>query len=305
LLDDLPRIEGGMRQLPLPDVPEKVIRYRTHVEPCDGTQGETTPHLSVAVRSTNLGFETFQHLRAVYNRTVMAVAQEGEPYPVLDVQVVPGEYEVAVRPPSDSPCGVLVAQVTPVENGQSLVLEPASVITGRLYREDRASGERVGIAGASLDASALANAEVGMHHRSSQAMTDTDGFFTLFVDRGRYDVVARPVLGMGFGWQLLHDVEIASHTCGPHGDADGQDCVVLHSEIRLDAPIPVSGQLRFEGAADGGTASWGPSGATVTAYVMTDNDDENGRPVPIATATSDGEGRFRLLLSPSIRRGLF
>jgi hypothetical protein len=178
--------------------------------------------------------------------------------------------------------------------GSLLELQRSAWLQGKVKTRDLEA-----LAGATVDAIALAregevmlaedDAGVTRYNRSQQATSDASGAFRVPVDLGSYDVIVKPPSGSGYPWLVRHDVGI-----GARG-------VEFPTVIDMLAPITLQGSLGYQGDEDDLMDAF--ADAEVRAFAVLDQGKETARAVPIAKTTADPQGRFRLLLPPSLQRG--
>ncbi len=119
--------------------------------------------------------------------------------------------------------------------------------------------------------------------RSNQTVTDPMGLFDLRLDVGFYDLVIEPPTGTGFPWLIQRDVAI------------GGSEAPLTSIYELDHPLPLSGRVTWD--VDG--VAMPMAEGEIRAYAVVESD-AGTRAILVGRATSDADGRYRLLLPPSI-----
>ncbi len=203
--------------------------------------------------------------------------------------VMPGTYRVVVVPADADRAGVLV--------DESVVIDPRSagtVIAGGEYSLPvRArllggvftpGGDPIPLAGLRARRvpapSSLSAGDVQRFGRSSEAVADAYGEFSLPLDVGTFDLVVRAGEGTGYAWHVVSDVVVADH----QGDTP--------MDVSIAPPIPASGVVR---AADGAPLA----SALVRAYVLLGSGDAL-RAVPVGEATTASDGSYELLLPGGI-----
>ena len=197
----------------------------------------------------------------------------------LVVRLLPGTYDVVITP-IDRDVGVLHEQrdLHLSASGQIFQLPPRASLSGTLQTPE---GERV--AGARVRADARGGDNQGLlpisaaYARSSETQSDATGLFDLRLDVGVYDVVVEPPASSRYPWRLERDVVIG-----------GSSAPVL--PLELSPPVPLGGMARWP---DGTPLA----GAEVRACAIVGRDGAE-RLVAIGRATTDGEGRYTLLLPP-------
>lgn len=224
----------------------------------------------------------------VYRTTPVTTGVDGS----FEVLLVPGTYDVVVRPPATEAAadlGIYATSLTisdttgDVLAGQAYELPPRFTYGGSVATAD---GRH--IVGASVQASArgidpTGGLELAMRfNRTSTTSSDDTGAFTMPLDRGVYDLAVKPPAGSGFPWVLVKDVEIRATTGS------------FVREVVFEAPVPVSGTLR--------DASDQPiEGAEIRAYAIIDAPDVGPRSIEIARATSAANGSYMLLLPAQLQ----
>ncbi|MGB5703399.1 MAG: carboxypeptidase-like regulatory domain-containing protein [Polyangiales bacterium] len=192
-------------------------------------------------------------------------------------ELLSGFYSITVTPPDDSSSswGVLSSEALVGEEvsvAEVLVVPSKVELFGwvRTFNEEAAAGVPV-LARARL------NSTLGSMHRSQEAVSNSQGGFTMGMDLGLYDMHIKVPSETGYAW--LVEPALAM-------DND------LARTYRLDPPLPVEGLVR---ASDGN----GVPGALIRAYVLAD-DGTSKRPVQVAETVADEEGNYRLLIAPRL-----
>lgn len=189
--------------------------------------------------------------------------------------LLPGFYSITVTPPDDSESswGVLWTEalvgdeVTPTE---ALVVPSKVELVGSVetFQEEA-------VAGVMVTARARSSNELAAMHRSQEAVSDSQGRFTMRMDLGAYDVQVRMSSQSGYAWLV-------------------EPALVMEGDIsrayRLAPPIPIEGLVETSD----GTAV---PNALIRAYVLTSYG-ESSRPVQVAETVSDEDGAYRLLIGP-------
>ena len=117
---------------------------------------------------------------------------------------------------------------------------------------------------------------VARYNRAAETTAGPTGWFSLRLDLGQYDVVARPPVETGYPWVVFPAVSVAIPGTTSTRSVD------------IGMPVPRTGVVR---ANDGSPLA----GARVTAYIVLD-DAVGARAVAVARTVSDAEGQYRLLL---------
>ncbi|MEQ9073636.1 MAG: carboxypeptidase-like regulatory domain-containing protein [Sandaracinaceae bacterium] len=210
------------------------------------------------------------------------------------VRLLPGTYDVLVTPPARE-ANLAVHRLSGV-----LISAPASgsmTVGGMLFEVP----ERVPLGGTvrtvmgegMLDAQVRANprgttfgdppVEVARFARAAVTATDLDGRFALPLDVGVYDLVFEPPVGSNFPWLVLPDNPIRSDS-------------PVTSVYDLQNPVVLSGTARFTGEGD----LIPVNGGEIRAYAVLEGSDGRSRAVQIGRASIDADGRYTLLLPPSL-----
>ncbi|MBN1772417.1 MAG: hypothetical protein JXB32_14200 [Deltaproteobacteria bacterium] len=208
----------------------------------------------------------------------------------LGVPLLEGDYEVTVTPPDRLRLAGLyesflrVAPASPtgerVQRGQVFQLGPRAelrgVVTDPLARPAASLLVETQLVAPSGD---IQGADPTDLNRVVSGETWFDGAFDLHVEPGAHLLVLRPDAVTYFPWRLLPDV------VAPDGPVD----------VELEAPVVLTGIVEIPGSSGVGEPA---VGVTVDALVPTTA--AGGSVVHVGRATSDADGRFHLLLSPSL-----
>jgi len=274
----VPDVSGSV-QILVPQV--RTVRYRGSVN-IEGDALAPIDGATIEFRSAEL-LDVRTGATGAYRTTPVTTGIDGS----FDVLLVPGTYDVVVRPPSTDTAAALGVYATRVIisdttgtmlAGQAFELPPRFTYGGSVTTAD---GRH--IAGATVQASARGvdpsgGLELAMRfNRSSSASSDETGAFTMPLDRGIYDLAVKPPVGSGFPWVLVKDIEIRATTGN------------FVREVVFEAPVPVSGTLRD-------AADQPIEGAEIRAYAIIDVPDLGSRSIEIARATSTADGSYMLLL---------
>lgn len=292
--DELEITSDGSRLIELPQAPQR-IRFEGRVSMCSAvpTNVVATESLPITLHARSLNLPDGSQLRATYEATTTATLDSATGELRFCVEVMPGEYDLLATPASTIPCAIF-AERRFIEapdgehaSGALLRLPLAAHLRGTLQTADQTP-----MRGATIDAVALGREldesdSVTRYNRSRQTTSAQNGTFEMAVDLGSYDVVVKPPAGSGFPWQVRHDVDIAARA------------VPFATIIDMLSPVAVDGRLRY---LDG---SGRFEGAEVVAFAIVADARVPGaeRALPIGKATADRDGRFRLLLPPSIHKG--
>lgn len=269
----------GRAQVLVPQL--RTVRYQGSVN-VEGDALARVEDATIEFRAAEL-LDVRTGATGIFRTTPVTTGVDG----TFEVLLVPGTYEVVVRPPSTESAaglGVYAASLTlsdtagDVLAGQAFELPPRFTYSGSVSTE---SGRR--LAGATVQASArgldpTGGLELAMRfNRTSTTSSDDTGSFTMPLDRGVYDLTVKPPVGSGFPWMLVKDVEIHA-TVGS-----------FLREVVFEAPVPMSGTLR-------GALDQPIEGAEIRAYAIIDAPDIGQRSVEVARATSAADGSYVLLL---------
>jgi hypothetical protein len=301
LQEDLAIEDDGAIELELPEPPPR-IRYEGTVAVCEqpGVRPVGVTELSMTLRSSALLLEDPNGLTASFDATTTVRFDEESDSLRFCVQLMEGEYDVVVTPPAETGCGLFAerrlikAPDDKAATGALLELDRSAWLQGRLKTRELAP-----LAGATVDAIAQARADsvmladddpsVTRYNRSQQTTSDDNGAFRVAVDLGSYDVIVKAPSGSGYPWLVRYDVGI-----GARG-------VEFPSVIDMLAPITLQGSLAYPG--DDTDIEDAFADAEVTAFAVLDAGTPDARAVPIGKTVADAEGRFMLLLPPSLQRG--
>jgi hypothetical protein len=256
--------------------------------------------LSITLHAQSLILPDDSVLTASYEATTTAALDASSGELTFCVEVMPGDYEVLATPPASLPCSLyaehrlIAAPEGEHASGALLELPRAAYLKGTLQTAD---GMPLG--GAAIEAQALgrdtvldlppSDRSVTRYNRSRQDTSMNDGTFRVPVDLGSYDVVVKPPTGSGFSWQVRYDVNI------------GASDVEFATLIDMVSPVTVGGRLRYDDSDETAILE----DAEVTAFAIVA--DETGPPgseraLAIGKTTADADGKFMLLLPPSIHQ---
>ena len=199
-------------------------------------------------------------------------------------ELLPGSYSISVTPPEDAErdWGILAAEAVVDEEfaePEALIVPSQISLVGQVttFRDESGSG-------VTILARARLSEELGILHRSQEAVSDEMGDFAMSVDTGLYDMHVKMSSETGFAWLVEPELVMSADL----GD--------LERAYRLEPPIPVHGVIRAS------TGDLVPD-ALIRAYVLkaTEGADGSGsRPIQVAEAVSDEDGRYRLLIAPGL-----
>jgi hypothetical protein len=296
---DLVVATDGLTHIDLPPQPQR-IRYEGTVDLCTEYKGTVAAigKLPITLHAHSLLLPQPSTLTASFDATTDAQLDATTGKLRFCVQVMPGEYDVLVTPPSSVPCALfaersLVQAPDGTAASGALLALPSPTYLGGILR----TSEHAPVKGAAVEAVALGRSggidlpsddhSVTGYNRSQQATTGDDGSFKLAVDLGSYDVVIKPPADSGFPWQVSHDVDIGA-TRG----------VKFSTVIDMLAPVALSGTLTYARGGGSGTQA-GLEATQIDAYAVIADAANSERAVPIGQASADKTGHFTLLLPPS------
>jgi hypothetical protein len=298
-----PNSDGAI-EVPLPASPER-IQYEGTIALCgdgdaaiDQKKAPGVMELPVYLHSKNILADKGA-FSASFDAQTMAQFDHDTGEFTFCVQLMEGDYDVVVTPPTSVPCAVYAQQATidapdgMAARGMRLELPNASALRGTLETLDE-----MPLAGATVDAVALGRvvpvvdnpAVTTRYNRSRQTTTAESGTFEVPVDFGGYDLVIKPPANSGYSWQVRHDVVVGA--VGEFSD-----------RMEVASPVMLNGRLDYAKVDPAKLA-----GAEVLAYALIDEKPPEGgdvavvsqRAVPIGKATADVEGVFMLLLPQAI-----
>jgi len=215
----------------------------------------------------------------------------------FSVSLLPGEYDIFARPSGASEAGQEVRTVLlegvlvqspgagAAQGGQQIELKPAVPYAGRVVAPDRRAGPNVTVRAEALDVRTDPGAirDVARYARSIETITDERGNFAIGVDYGYYDLSLRPSSDTGFAWSYITNREVTER------EADGAGL----GPLVLQSPVLYGGTLV--------SMRGNPvQNATVDAYAVIMSIDGTSRAVQVGSTSSDDQGRFELLLPPTL-----
>ncbi len=200
---------------------------------------------------------------------------------VFGAELLPGAYSISVTPPEDveNTWGVLTLGALVAEGltkADDWIVPSQASLRGRVetFQDESASG-------VTILARARLSEDVGIVHRSQEAVSNDLGAYEMSVDTGLYDMHVKMSSETGFAW-LVEPELVMSTTLGD-----------VERDYRLAPPIPVHGVIR---AGDGELVP----NALIRAYVLTSSDGAASRPIQVAETVSAEDGSFRLLIAPHL-----
>jgi hypothetical protein len=275
----------------LPKVPTP-IPYAGTIQLCAPSKGQE--NLLVSLRSSGLAINNMpQGITASYSVSTSA-DREDSMRQNFCTRLVPGAYVVLVTPPANVTCEIFAEKrqilSATEEQPDSLDLRRPAKLNGKILDINMAP-----MANATIDAIALGidttdmlaenDLTVPIYNRSRQTSSDSNGAFELYVDVGVYDLIVKPPMQSGFGWQIRPGLNVGG---ARRGD--------FSTRVELDAPALVEGSLRYLDADERAQRSL--AGADVHAYTVEDVDSPNTRGVEIGHTQADEAGNVMLLISP-------
>jgi hypothetical protein len=135
--------------------------------------------------------------------------------------------------------------------------------------------------GVTVLARARPSEDLGITHRSQEAVSDDLGTFAMSVDNGLYDMHVKMSSETGFAWLVEPELAMSPE----FGD--------LARGYRLDPPIPIRGVIR---TSDGEVVP----NALIRAYVLATTEGAASRPIQVAETVSGEDGSYRLLIAPRL-----
>lgn len=190
-------------------------------------------------------------------------------------ELLPGRYQVLITPDDGRSLGMLFEDVGWLAQDvvdREFGLPRQVVLGGAVSSQDGVPFVSVAV---SARARPSSNSLFASLNRSKDATTNSNGVFELLLDKGPYDLQVRPPVESGFAWLVEPDVLLESDDT---------------RNWEYDIPVSISGLIR-----DGTSAP--AAGVTVSLFVEVQG--PNGsRALRIAEATTDDDGRYRLLVSP-------
>jgi hypothetical protein len=304
---DLPAADrSGAIEVALPDVPAR-IRYEGTVALCkDGQKSAAVTELPVTLHSRDLLLPDGSAFSASFDAKTSAQLDTSTGELRFCVQLMEGEYDVVVTPPTSLPCAIyaehrlIEAPDGVAASGVLLALPDSALLQGTLQTTDAAP-----VAGATVEAIALGRAGIGLsesdmtltrYNRSRQAVTGEDGMFDIPVDLGSYDLLVKPPATSGFSWQVYHDVGIGSRRS-------------VKLPVDVSSPVMLSGRLAYP--MDGDKPQPALAGAEVLAFAVIRDETQPAtgefaevteRAVAIGKVMADSDGAFTLLLPKAIKK---
>lgn len=267
-----------------------VAGIHTQARPVGGQvlHGTDPVEASVSIRSLTISGDELTRYEVVVQ------TNEGGQF---EADLPPGEYQVVARPKRrDLAFGV--AKWTVVEDkdcycGNAVEVPAATTVTGTvLTPEGLPADVEVMLTPASKEALRYLGTKLDTEIRPQpEGASAPDGEFQIAADPGRYDITFVPN-GVGFPWVVVPQLLVGASETGPSGTPIVEDV----GEWTLQSPVVVKGTVRD-------AAGTPLPGATVRAWlpVGTADSDLAASAVQVGEATADNQGRYVLLLPPSVR----
>ncbi len=208
----------------------------------------------------------------------------------LGIALLEGDYEVTVTPPERLRMAGLyesflrVAPASPtgerVQRGQVLQLGPRAELRGVVLDLLARPAAALAVETQLLEPSGdIQGADPTDLNRVATGETWIDGAFELYVDPGTHLLALRPSPSTMYPWRLLPDV------VAPNGPVD----------VSLEAPVVLTGLVEIPDSS--GVAR---PAADVTVDALVPSAAAGGSVVHVGRTTTGDDGRFQLLLSPSL-----
>jgi hypothetical protein len=240
--------------------------------------GDGSPVPGATVRFLSIGIFDGSQLGLEGSFSALATTNEDGHF---GAELLPGFYSISVAPPEDveNTWGILSAGASVGEGfteAEALVVPSQVSLRGEVttFRDESASG-------VTILASARPSEDLGIMHRSQEAVSDDLGTFAMSVDNGLYDMHVKMSSETGFAWLVEPELAMSPE----FGD--------LARGYRLDPPIPIRGVIR---TSDGEPVP----NALIRAYVLARTEGAASRPIQVAESVSSEDGSYRLLIAPRL-----
>jgi len=240
--------------------------------------GDDSPVPGATVRFLSIGIFDGSQLGLEGSFSASATTNEDGNF---GAELLPGFYSISVAPPEDveNTWGILSAGASVGEGSteaEALVVPSQSSLRGQVttFHDESAPG-------VTILARARLSKDLGIMHRSQEAVSDILGTFAMSVDTGLYDMHAKMSSETGFAWLVEPELAMSPE----FGD--------LARGYRLDPPIPIRGVIR---TSNGDAVP----NALIRAYVLASTEGAASRPVQVAETVSGEDGSYRLLIAPRL-----
>jgi len=274
---------GGRAQVLVPE--RRVVRYRGSVN-VEGDALAAVAGATVEFRAPEL-IDARTGAVGSFRASPVITDAAGR----FEALLVPGTYDVVVRPPATEEAATLGVQATRVMlsdavgellEGQVFELPPRFTWGGTVATPDGRHVPGASVLASARGAYTSGGADLAMRfNRSGATTSDETGAFTLPLDRGLYDIAVKPPAGSGYPWALVRDVAI--------GATSGN----FVREVVLEAPVTLGGTLR-------GAGDVPIEGAELRAFAIVEETGAPPRALEIARATTAADGSYLLLLPASV-----
>lgn len=274
---------GGVAHILVPDVASAVC-YRGAVE------ADLPDHMRALAGNTVLSFRSTVIMDAatgVVGTVESTVTADAGGH--FEASLLPGTYDIVLTPVGRSDAAVLAPDPVTISPpmgtdclmGQTFVLPQRATLGGQVRTPDGRTMEGATVQALALNREATGRAFAGgRFNRSSEAVTDPTGRFGLRLDLGSYDIVVKPPTDSGFPWSIATGQEF------------GAVGAVLARDFEFAAPVALAGTVLDESGAP-------VAAAEVAAFGIVE--DAGGiRSVPIGRAVTDTNGRYTVLLPPTL-----
>lgn len=207
---------------------------------------------------------------------------------IVSVQLQPGTFQVTVTPAASSEHGILVTEIVIPDD------ESVRAVRGQAFVLDKRASVEIevdtftGLPADNTDVQAVPTppppeifgSDLARHARTSQGLTDADGYVMLPMDVGIYEILMRPGSHTGFPHALFRSV----HVTHPE----------FTESFRLTIPAPalITGTLVD---ALGSVLT----DATIRAYRVRYSEDGAPQLTRVGEAITDASGGYRLVLPSS------
>jgi hypothetical protein len=260
----------------VPPVSDQVIVYQGTVEAAS-SPGRGQP-ATLAFVSNDVVDDTTGVIGSF--RTMTTTAEDG----TFEVSLLPGTYDVLITP-SNPTLGIQHEQNVRIDPTTTQLRGQIFAVPNRLlYGGWAQTADATRMFDARIRSHARGStyedmlAPVAIYARSNETRTDFEGFFSLPLDVGLYDVVVEPPLGSNWPWEIQRDVPIGAST-------------TISNVLQVGAPVPISGTVYYEEL-----SRLPASMALVRAFAILDDGEGSTRTVQIGETTADADGNFTLLL---------